>query len=73
MGILYESPDKGKTIFKIEDGQRTLIKEDSEEELLQQWIEWRNILRASKYNNILSEALDRAKIIYEISRKDDPY
>lgn len=73
MSILHESPDKGKTIFKIENGQRILIKEDTEKELLDQWLKWKDILRASKNNNILSEALDKAKIIYEISRKNDSH
>lgn len=32
---------------------------------------WGNIFRASRTNQALREALDRAKIIYELSRKDD--
>jgi hypothetical protein len=41
-----------------------LIKDLKEDKL------WGNIRRAAKSNPLLQEALDRAKIIYELSKKD---
>jgi hypothetical protein len=33
---------------------------------------WTNILREAEQNPALQDALDRAKLIYELSRKQDP-
>ncbi len=33
---------------------------------------WANILREAEYNPALQDALDRAKLIYELSKQDDP-
>jgi hypothetical protein len=74
--IIYESPDKGGTIYGryagtndrwivgySQDTRDTLesIKEDKL---------WGEIRRAAKSNPGLQEALNRVKILYELSKKD---
>ena len=33
---------------------------------------WVNILREAEHNTALQDALDRAKVIYELSKREDP-
>jgi hypothetical protein len=67
--MIFESPDGGKTIFtRLERHDDTISPERLE--LNHLWVQWRDILTASKYNPTLKEALDRAQLIYELSRRD---
>lgn len=69
--MIFESPDGGKTVFarpphivdRIELTQENL-------ELTNLWVAWRDILTAAKTNTALKEALDRAQVIYELSRRE---
>lgn len=65
--MIFESPDHGNTVFgrmeRIDVSQESL-------ELNHLWFQWRDILTASKTNPSLKEALDKAQIIYELSRHD---
>jgi hypothetical protein len=65
--MIFESPDHGNTVYgrmeRIDITQESL-------ELNHLWFQWRDILTASKYNPALKEALDKAQIIYELSRYD---
>jgi hypothetical protein len=49
-----------------------MVKDETEQERddTNRWCAWRDILRAAKHNPALSEALDCAQIIYELSRQD---
>jgi hypothetical protein len=74
MTHVYESPDKGDTIYKRKIGETTrelhsvserrqdLIDEIRESQL------WGNIHRAALTNPALQEALDRVKVIYYLSK-----
>lgn len=70
--MIYESPDGGKTIFTRQPHTLNKVKvtEVTLEslELNNLWWIWRDILTASKSNPALKDALDRAQIIYELSR-----
>jgi hypothetical protein len=72
--MIFESPDGGKTVFARPP--HTVNKVDvtavtpEDQELNNLWFAWRDILTASKDNPALREALDRAQIIYELSRRD---
>jgi hypothetical protein len=74
--MIYESPDGGKTVFVRPPHQ--LNKQDVTVDILNPetkeindlWFAWRDILTASKNNPALKESLDRAQIIYELSRHD---
>jgi len=69
--MIFESPDGGQTVFArpphIVD--RVEITPESQE-LNNLWFAWRDILTAAKTNTTLKEALDRAQVIYELSRHD---
>jgi hypothetical protein len=76
MTYIYESPDGGETIYKREIGSGDRIlhhispKKKQLQEFQNRWIMWQDILHASNSNPALQEALDRARIIYELSRND---
>lgn len=69
---IFESPDGGKTIYSRKSGEtdRTLVWEDPEakkEKLFQQrWVEWRDILEASKDNSGLADLIEKAEIYYRL-------
>lgn len=72
--MIFESPDSGRTVYERVAGtlDRIAVKDETEQERddTNRWTAWRDILRAAKHNPVLSEALDRAQIIYELSRND---
>ena len=74
MKYVYESPDSGRTVYERVAGtlDRVVVKDETEQErdATNRWTAWRDILRAANYNPALSEALDRAQIIYELSRQN---
>jgi len=69
---IFESPDGGKTIYSRKSGEtdRTLVWQDPEakqEKLFQQrWLEWREILLASKDNAGLAELIEKAEVYYRL-------
>lgn len=75
--IIYESPDGGETVYARYHGEtdkwmigqstkaKSLIEEIREEQL------WGEIRKAARSNRLLQEALDRAKILYELSKTDE--
>ena len=69
---IFESPDGGKTIYSRKSGEtdRTLVWEDPEakkEKLFQErWVEWRDILEASKTNPGLSDLIEKAETFYRL-------
>jgi len=72
--MIFESPDGGKTVFArpphtVERVDITPVTADAQE-LNNLWFAWRDILTAAKNNTALLEALDRAQVIYELSRRD---
>lgn len=65
-GVTY-AREQGKT-ERFEIG-RTIERENLEQDLKESQM-WGNIKRAAKTNPGLQEALDRVKLLYELSRKD---
>ena len=69
---IFESPDGGKTIYSRKSGEtdRTLVWEDPEakqEKLFQQrWVEWRDILLASKDNTGLADLIEKVEVYYRL-------
>jgi hypothetical protein len=60
----------------VGESERILIGEDyaisinqRREELMEEWIP---ILEAAEHNTALQDALERAKIIYELTKQEDP-
>jgi hypothetical protein len=77
MPKIFESPDGGRTIFSREAGSldRTLEWEDEEitsaGKILQERRYWEEILNAAKDNSTLHDAIERVKLIYHLSKKDE--
>lgn len=74
--MIFESPDGGKTVtarvpHKLTKQSLNLDPLNKEQmELNEKWFMWKDVLWASKNNPALQEALDRAQVIYELSRRD---
>lgn len=74
--IIYESPDNGGTIYGRYAGtnERWVVgySEDAKDRLesIREDKLWGEIRRAAKSNEVLQSALDRVKILYELSKKD---
>lgn len=71
-GVIYESPDGGKTIYSRNIGEdiskRVLIKSNEEQKNFMRWQKWREILQASIDNPSLKDAVEKAEVIYELSK-----
>ena len=71
--MIFESPDGGRTVFArpphVVDRVDVTVNPETQE-LNNLWFQWRDILTAAKTNPALKEALDRAQVIYELSRHD---
>jgi hypothetical protein len=74
---IFESPDGGKTVYVRPFGSsdRILYSESDEvrtmREQLQERELWNCILQESRTNESLKTALDRAIMIYHLSKKDN--
>ena len=68
---IFESPDKGETVYVREEGSidRYLVKENIPiHEQLKESQLWGYIHREAKTNPTLQKALDRAIMIYKLSK-----
>ena len=79
MSFVYESPDKGQTIYRRKIGEvvRELIKDSRtpdgrplHDHIMEDKL-WGDIRRAAKTNPALHDALERAIVIYQLSKKND--
>jgi hypothetical protein len=75
--IIYESPDGGETVYGRYAGEseRWMVGQSTKaksliEELREQKL-WGEIHRAAKSNPLLQDTLDRAIMIYHLSKKDN--
>lgn len=74
--IIYESPDKGGTVYGRYAGtnERWVVgySVDTQERLdaIREEKLWSEIRLAAKSNKVLQSALDRVKIIYELSKEN---
>jgi hypothetical protein len=77
MTDIYESPDKGETVYVRKSGssERTLHSQSARQfDLLKNLKEdqlWGNIRRAAKTNVALADALNKAKMIYALIKKEN--
>lgn len=69
---IFESPDGGKTIYARKPGQdfsqRVCIQEDPEKKDRDRWLEWRDILEASKTNSGLADLVEKAEMFYKLQK-----
>ena len=73
MTDIFESPDKGETIYVRQTGStdRYLVKENTS--LISQIREdqlWGNIRRAAETNKTLADILNQAKMVYALIKKE---
>ena len=72
--VIYESPDGGETIYVRESGstQRQLHSQSPKAQDLHAQLQedqlWGQIRRAAKTNAALQDALERVKVIYQLSK-----
>ena len=77
MTDIYESPDKGETVYVRQAGssERTLHSQSTRQsDLLKNLKEdqlWGNIRRVAKTNVALADALNKAKMIYALIKKEN--
>lgn len=77
MTNIYESPDKGETVYVRQSGstERTLHSHSARHADLYVKIQedklWGNIRRAAQTNVALADALDKAKMIYALIKKEN--
>ena len=73
MATIFESPDKGETVYAREEGSidRTLHSESTKKKSLHNEIAesqlWGNIHRAAETNLTLQEAIERVKVTYYLT------
>jgi hypothetical protein len=67
---IFESPDGGKTVYARKSGEteRTLIREDPDKKDRDRWLEWRDILEASKDNTALADLIQKAETIWHLTK-----
>ena len=72
MTYIFESPDSGKTVYKraIGSDDRVLVSDNTVDERadMERWLAWKDILKAAKHKPDLAEILDRAQVLYELTR-----
>ena len=71
MAKIFESPDKGETVYVREEGSidRYLVKENiSMRDQIRESQLWGNIHRAAKINPTLQEAIERVKVTYYLTK-----
>jgi hypothetical protein len=70
---IYESPDGGKTIYEREMGssERIMIREDPERKYIEQYNNWRDILKVARNNPTLHDLVEQAEIIYALIKEEN--
>lgn len=74
--IIYESPDGGDTVYGRYNGhsERWMIGQSTKAkdkiEMIKEDKLWGEIRRAAKSNDLLRETLERAIMIYHLSKKE---
>lgn len=71
--IIYESPDGGKTVYSRKSGSsdRTLIKEDTSQNYITKWYEWKEILKLAENEPSLANAINKAEMLYVLLKKEN--
>ena len=71
--VIYESPDGGKTVYSRKSGSsdRTMIKEDTSQNYMTKWYEWKEILKLAETEPSLANAINKAEMLYVILKKEE--
>jgi hypothetical protein len=74
---IFESPDGGRTVYSRKSGSsdRTLVSKDPqlilEEELAAKWAYWKDIIKLSKENSTLADAIHKVEMIYVLIKEQE--
>jgi hypothetical protein len=77
MTYIYESPDGGDTVYRRKFGQidRELHYQSPGKQELEKsyhrFMKWQKILQATKTNPALSDAVEKAEMIYNLTESND--
>lgn len=77
MPYIYESPDGGHTVFarKIDQLERNEVYQDDHARTIRKQLEeaelWSKIRAAALTNPSIADALNQARILYELSKADE--
>ena len=71
--VIYESPDGGKTVYSRKSGSsdRTMVKEDTSQNYMTKWYEWKEILKLAETEPSLANAINKAEMLYVILKKEE--
>jgi hypothetical protein len=71
--IIYESPDGGKTVYSRKSGSsdRTMIKEDTTQNYITKWYQWKEILKLAETEPSLANAINKAEMLYVLLKKEE--
>jgi len=71
--IIYESPDGGKTVYSRKSGSsdRTMIVEDTTQNYITKWYQWKEILKLAETEPSLANAISKAEMLYVLLKKEN--
>lgn len=72
-GLIYESPDGGKTIYARQPGmrERVLIHEAPEVQTKRRWLKLKDAVELAETNKTLDDAISQVEMIYNLLKEND--
>lgn len=70
--VIYESPDKGQTIYarKHESSDRILIYESMEIRAEKRWYKLKEIVHMAQYDSAINDALSKLEMLYVLKKEN---
>jgi len=71
-GLVYESPDKGQTIYARQPGSldRTLIYKSAEVRANDRWYKLKEIVHMAQTDPTLNDALSKLEMLYALKKEE---
>ena len=72
-GLIYESPDGGKTIYARQPGmrERVMIHEAPEVQTKRRWLLLKEAVELAENNKTLDDAISQVEMIYKLIKDND--
>ena len=72
-GLIYESPDGGKTIYARQPGfrERVLVHEAPEVQTKRRWLQLKEAVELAENNKTLDDAISQVEMIYKLVKDND--
>jgi hypothetical protein len=77
MKYIFESPDRGETVYKRRPGQTDRVlhyvspSKKQDQESHERFLMWGKILLAAKTNPALNAVIEQAEMLYHLTRNND--